>query len=389
MLFGELEEKYDKMKKLISTKITKPWWSIDEENTLSYKVIKGFTDASGHLPKSIRKRAFSIIGKIAILSSRFFLVLNHVFLEVNILSGIEKNSGDKIKILFIGTNSPSPYILNLIFSKKPKIEKKSKISIFKIKKYINDIRNDVDAIFIKTDRFYSGFLEKQGYTIIPEWIRMTLDISEPFEKFYEKLSRSAKEDIRKIKKLDYTYEVSKDPEKLAFFYNKMYLPFVSSRFPKNEIVTNYYIMKHLFEQGSQILFIKYKDEYIFGGLFLKDKDTVTASYAGLMEGKHDHLKRGVYAASYYYLIEHSKKNNVNLINLGSCRPFVNDGLFWYKKKWGSEVVKYGNELSEIYCLKKCNENKAITSFLTNNPFIYLEKNELKNIANEQDIKPKK
>ena len=62
----------NQIKKPLLTTITKPLWIIDEENTISYKVLKEFTDAFCRLPKPIKKRVFSIIGNIVILSSRFF-----------------------------------------------------------------------------------------------------------------------------------------------------------------------------------------------------------------------------------------------------------------------------------------------------------------------------
>ena len=107
-----------------------------------------------------------------------------------------------------------------------------------------------------------------------------------------------------------------------------------------------------------------------------------------MKEKFDHVKRGVIAASYYYLIQYSKKSSAKLIDLGSCRPFVNDGLFNYKRKWGTKIGKSENEFSEIYSFKQCSNNKGIKSFLINNPFIYLEKNRLNTEACEQGNKGK-
>ena len=375
-------------KKILIKDISKPWWLIDDENSISYKVVKEITDACSHLPKPIRKRMLSTIGTVVIWRSRFLFVLSHVSLKGYIVNGKEKHSGKGLRILFISTKAPSSHILNVIFKQKPEIKKKFKVSLLNNKKKINQIKSEIDAVLIKCDRFYAGFFEKQGFTIIPEWVRMTLDISEPFDSFITNLSRSAKEDIRKIKKLGYTYEISQDINKLNFFYNKMYVPYVSWRFPETDIRTNFYTMKYLFEQGNKLLFVKHKDEYIFGGLFLKNKDKVTATYAGITEGKFDHVKRGVIAASYYYLIQHSKESGANLVDLGSCRPFVNDGLFSYKRKWGAKIGKSGNECSEIYSFKQYSDNKGIKSFLTNNPFIYIEKNQLNTEACEQKDKIK-
>ena len=62
---------------------------------------------------------------------------------------------------------------------------------------------------------------------------------------------------------------------------------------------------------------------------------------------------------------------------------VKDGLFFYKRKWGANMGKSGNESSEIYAFKNCSNDAGISSFLQNNPFVYLEKNQLKNDFCEQ------
>ena len=229
-----------KIKESLLKIISKPWWLIEDENSISYNFVKKFTDACSNLPRPIKKNMFSAIENVVIWFSRFFFVISHVALKGYLVNGKEKHSGKNLKLLFIVAKDLSSFLVNLIYIQKPDIEKKFKITILNKKKIINQMQSDVDAIFIKCDRFYSGFLEKQGFTIFPEWIRMTLDISMPLEKFYANLSKSAKEDIRKIKKMGYTYEVSHDINKLDFFYNKMYIPFVSYRFPESDIFSNFY-----------------------------------------------------------------------------------------------------------------------------------------------------
>ena len=107
---------------------------------------------------------FLIIGNVAISLSRFFFVLSHVTLKGHIINGKEKHSGKNLRILFISTKTPSPHILNIIYVQKPEIEKTMKFKFLNIRKKINQIQSEIDAVFIKSDRFYSGFFEKQGFT---------------------------------------------------------------------------------------------------------------------------------------------------------------------------------------------------------------------------------
>lgn len=352
------------------------WWLVGEEDTVRYKILRDLTEVCCYLPKSIRKRVISIIDEFVIVISRFFWILSQISLISYQVSGKEKHSGENLTILFIGDENLFPYISSILFSEEPKIEKKINIHLWNYKKRIDQIHSNIDAVFIKSDRFYSGFFEKQGYTVIPKLITTTLEISEPLENIYKKLSKGVKEDIKKNKRYGYTYEISQDKDKLKMFYYKMYLPYISWKYGKFGKCSNFFSIKHYFERGCKILFIKQNDEYLFGGLFLKKKDKVYTSYAGVMEGKFDCIQQGVIAGSYYHLIQHSKKIGANLIDFGSCRPFVNDGVFSYKRKWGTKIEKTGIENTEIYSFKALNDKKGIKAFLKNNPFVTLEKNQI-------------
>jgi hypothetical protein len=379
-----LGKEYDKMKKegsssLLSS-LKNQLWLIRDKKSIIYKIISAFTKACCYLPKPIRKRVLSFIDNYAIISSRLFSIIGHITIRAYSVKGKEKLSGEKLKILFIGDEKVFPYISSKLFLKEPSIEKKFKINLWNLKKEINNLEDDVNAVFVKSDRFFSSYFEKQGFTVIPEWISSTLDISGSFENINKKFSKSIKEDIRKIKKHGYTCEISGDPEKLKMFYHKMYIPYITWKYGEFGRYANFFTIKHFFERGSKILFIKKDNEYMFGGLFLENKNRVFATYAGVMEGKFDSIQNGVIAGSYYYLIKHSKKIGANVVDLGSCRPFVNDGVFSYKRKWGTNIEKTGSENPEIYSLKVLNKNKGIETFLSSNPFVTIENNQIKTDA---------
>jgi len=363
-------------KKSITAILAKPWWQIGQENTINYKIMKSIIRTSYILPKNFRKNIFSFFDEVFFLISRLFSILNQIPLTAYIFTGKEKNSKEKIKIMYISNTTFDPYISKLIFLDQPKMENKFKINIINYKKKIKKLNSKIDGILLKNDRFYSGYFEKQGFTSIPEWISTKLYITESWDNYKKNLSKSVKEDLRKIKKNKFTYEISHEKDKIKMFYYKMYLPYITKKYRKIESCAHFYAIKHLFETGNEILFIKQNDEYIFGGVFLKKKNKIYASYAGVMQGKYDYIQKGAIAASYYYLIQHSIENNAKEIDLGSCRPFVNDGLFSYKKKWGAEIEKMGNECPQNYFFKVVNNKKSIKKFLSSNPAITMEKNHI-------------
>lgn len=359
--------------------LTSQWWSTHDENIFIYRFTKKFTEfCCDNLPKPIRKKVFTIMDFTGIILSRFFFLLSQLPLTIYLLKGEEKYSKKNISVLLLSNKKSFPYLSNKIFLKTPKVEVIGKTHLWRLNKKIDAIISEVDAVFIKNDLFYSRFLKKKGFTIIPERISMALDVSQPIGKIYNNFNKSGKEDVRKVKKYGYTYEISEDVDKLDLFYYKMYLPYTYQRHGNTAICANYYTIRHLFERGSKLMLIKQNDEYVYGSLFSVKKDKVIATYAGLMEGKDDYLKKGISAAAYYFLIKWSKENGIKFADFGTCRSFLNNGVFCYKRKWGTTIKKADSKRSpEIFAFKLLSNSISIVSFLNNNPFIFLDDSQLK------------
>jgi len=368
----------DKKEKLLTIPIKKPWLLEDKETTISYNFLKKITEfCCDYIPKPIRKIVVSFLYNISIILSRLLIISNGLSLTIYQINGKEKNCKEPLTILYVSNEKIYPYLENIIFYGKPKVRRIGKIYIWNIKKKIKKISSNIDAIFIENEMFYANYFERQGFTVIPEFISMILDTSKSLKEIYKNFSKSAKEDTRKVKKHGFNYEISHDFEMLKLFYYKMYLPYIYSRHGKTAVCANFHTMRIIFERDGKLLLIKLKDEYVFGGLFSVKNDKATALYSGLSDKKYSLLKKGITAASYYFFIQWAKKNCIKTLDFGTSKPFLNDGLFKYKKKWGTTISKNECYHYSIFPFKICKNSKAIVSYLKNNPFIYFEKNKLK------------
>lgn len=363
---------------LLFQTIKKPWWLVENPSKISQRILKKYTDfCCDNLPKPIRKRILFISDKINLAFIRIIFLFSQIYITMYLVKGREKHSGVDLSILLITNKEEFPYLSKIMFSESPQIERIERVFLWNIRKKLKKISPEIDSLFIRSDRFYSHYFEKQGFTIIPEWVTTTMDITKPIEDIYKKFSKSGKEDIRKVKKYNYSYELTEDLEKLKLFYYKMYLPYTSDRHGKSAICVNFHAIRHLFERDNKLMMIKYNDEYVFGSLFYVKRDKAIATYTGLMEGKDDCLKRSVSAASYYFLIQWAKENGINYLDFGKCRSFLNDGVFRYKRKWGTSIRKTDSNSPGVIAFKTCKSSEGNESFLLNNPFICLENNQLK------------
>jgi hypothetical protein len=187
---------------------------------------------------------------------------------------------------------------------------------------------------------------------------------------HNNFSRGAKSDVKRIKKYDFTYEVSNDPKKLHFFYNNMFLPYISKRH-ENEIEPFYFsYIKNLLIRTS-VLLIKDKDKYIAGGLIDSKKNFATLPSMGILNGNIGYVVQGAAIALYYYHIISAKEMGLDLLDFGDSRGFVNDGGFQYKKKWGmkANLSKYH---FGIFGLKIQNLSKGTLSLIEHNPFFIID-----------------
>lgn len=333
-----------------------------------------------HLPRFVRRYMSFVIEPVLKLGSKFFSLLNHFYLPMYLLYGKEKTSGITITVLFLSDENSFSYLSDLLFSEEYTCEKIGNVGIWNVGRRLEKFSAGIDAVFIKSDRFFSCFFQKHGFTVIPEYISTTLDVSEPLEQIYKKFNKSAKKEIKQLEKHDYSYEISTDIDKLKFFYHRMYLSYAYRRYGKSARCVDFNVMRSVFEKGKLIL-VKEGDEYISGFLVNIDKDTVTITCSGIMDGKTDYLRRHIGAARYCFSILWAKENGFKQLHFGFSRPFLNDGVLRYKRKWGATARKCRSDFvagsyAGIFGFKTYTCNEGILDFLVHNPFIYFNKNQL-------------
>lgn len=375
--------------KLILKILNTSWWEQLKETDINVQIIKKCLDIYMRLPKILGKILLLAGGNISILLNRYFTFINNLYFSVFLIQGNERYSGKNLNVIFLDNNNTFSYLHDKLFYGEFKSKKIGKCFIWNVNKYLNNLSVNYDALFIKSDVFFSRFFEKKGFIVIPEFVSLTLNISKPIEKIVMSFKKSIKEDIRKIKKIGYTFEISTDPKKLKMFYYQMYLPYINKRYGKLSRLSHYEFFRYLLERNSKLILTKLNDEYLFGALFSIKKDKIITSFAGAMEGKAIYMKSGLGATPYYFLILWAKENGYSSIDFGKSNPFLDDGLLKYKTKWGASIKKTEITSPDIIALKENNSNQGIISFLKNNHLISIEKNKFKGIIfleNRQKIK---
>jgi len=329
-------------------------------------------------PRWLWKWLFSVLFSLYTSINRLKVIASQMRLPVTVVSGVGKDAGEDICFLFIGRETFPLYLNDLLFNRPPQVKQVGTVFIWRLKDLDRFVSSDVDAVLVSCDRFYQRWLQKADLFVFPHVVDMVLDVSGSFDDFYKKMTNSAKADIKKAEKQRYTYEIVSDLDHLRFFYERMYLPLIRTRYPDTPMyIPQFLFFKWLHMIGYRLLFVKdNQGKYVSGCYFHQQGKVGSLRYNGVLDGDFELIRNGAESAIYCFFIVHAQEQKVSILDFGGVRPFFHDGLFFYKRKWGM-TVEHSDLIEEIFGLRILSECAPLKQFLLENPFIGLnDKNEL-------------
>lgn len=324
-------------------------------------------------PKWLKKKWFSFFHTFHFLITRLLKVISQIRLPVFYVNGIEKTSKEPLNLLFVGKDHVPHFVFNKLFFKNPVLKKINMAWIWDCTKIKQKFDLEVDGVVVSCDRFFHRFLHGDGWFVLPHWISMWFDSSDDFSVLMDELSRSASHDVKIVKKQGFLFHVSRDIKKIRFFYDTMYVPTISSNVNKDEaFIADFLFFLLRYHKGYELMLISYEGKEIAGVFFIHDDETIFLEYAGVYQADSSLIKKGAFSAIYYFAIKLAKQRNVKKIDFGGVRPFKDDGLFQYKRKWGMIVEPYDIVTDNVgFTMEK--GNNQFRPFLLDNQFIGMDK----------------
>lgn len=339
------------------------------------------------LPGSVRSFISPALEPAYFTVIRVLLIASQIHLSVYQLQGKGRWGDGTLITLLFGEGRGIPYVLDLLYAEEPTKKHLGKVFIWKIKSQIKLDVPRADLVLVGIDGIFSRFLSRQGFIVIPEWVMFKLDLAKPLPK--GRRNKALRENLRKVRKYEYCFEMTRDPAKFEYFYHQMYLPYAAKKYGELSLVGSFRNLRRIFEKGV-LLLVNRRDECISGFLIGMGDKTVSAHYAGVREGKIEHLEKGALAACYYFTISWAKEKGYEWVDFGHCRPFFNDGGFFHKKTWGMEIRRSNRLMpatKAVFGIKVCNHQQGLLVFLAKNPFIFIDRGKLKGLIFAQQEHP--
>lgn len=234
-----------------------------------------------HLPKWLLKIVDPFVEPAYSSIHRICSIVSDIFPSVSLFKVNGSTNNPDLTLLIAGKGTAFQFLLDRIYHSELKAIREGKRLIWNI---LSPDKSQVNTILIEADRCFSRFLSQRGFVAIPEWILFTMDISKPAEEILERWKKRERENVRKVRKHHYVYEAVCDHEKLHFFYHRMFLPYIISRFGKSALVSFGY-MENLMQRGV-LLLIKRETEYVSGILISTATSIPMVAFLGVkVEGR--------------------------------------------------------------------------------------------------------
>lgn len=331
-------------------------------------------------------------------------------LDMALVEGTEKNSGQPVKTLYVGATKPPVFGLGRFYSKSEAIEKYANFqfvmdSIYSdyaiiaqtknvngliINRWLRKYEGQADMVFINAELLFAQKLDRFQYLALPPWVPQKLILADQWEDVLKSFPKNTRKKLRRVLKHEYQFYTAHTDNQFNYFYHAMYVPYTHTRFGNAAVIYPQDHIKRILQQG-EILFLFRNDRVLLGSLIKYEHDRLLSICVAAADDLQPAMFKGAMEAMYYFCIMSAFEKGCRVVDFLGSRPLLDDGAFRYKRKWGTYIDKFYRPVADIY-FKTLRLNTGVKSFLAYNPFIiktskgFRGRVLLNTPANDKDIK---
>ncbi len=268
-------------------------------------------------------------------------------------------SGESWSVVYIGEGISSDVIKHYMFPSTPLEEELSKVFLWQVPSLIRKFSREGNLVICEFTDIVHFVIKELGISFsTPPWVQQILEgIDRPIDEILMGMNQTMRRNIRRLETQGYTYEFSKQQDDFDLFYHQMFLPYIGSRFSElSADILDYDHMNIGFQHGGLIL-VKLNQSPICGMLCILENGLCEALDMGVLNGDLTLVKQGSNVALWWYMLDWARQNGAVRFDFGGSRPFMVDGVFNFKRQWGTRIFKnvrkhtlwsfYGQNLPEL------------------------------------------
>jgi hypothetical protein len=215
-------------------------------------------------------------------------------------------------------------------------------------------------------------LPRQNVLLLPRFVEHSLDVTGEWQDVRRRIhpsTRSGK--FRLVRKYGYWFDVSHEPADFQHFYDRMYLPTMDNRHGDEAPLLDISKAYSLFRNGFLSRVLQGTD-WVAAGLCEQRKGAVRFCELGVLDADEELIGKGVMGAIYVGAIRAAHELPCRRLNMTTSSPFLTDGLFQHKRRWGTDLSLPVNEPHRTW-VRVERYTPAIHQFLVENPVITVDR----------------
>ena len=287
------------------------------------------------------------------------------------LEGAERTSGESIRALYVGQVENCVFIAQVVFAAGSVERQRRRVWSWQVAALLNQPEMAYDMIFVQRQPGVDAGHLRQPCFVLPSWVAGELNVTQALAS--HRGNKSVKTDLRNIQRHGFTYRTTRESSELDRFLSEMYLPYVRQTRGDGAFVATREELERTAGIELRLMLIEQEGRDVAGVcLGVHDQDRLDAIELGVIDGDRDLVRKGALAAIYYFSLMYAAERKFSRLYLGGSRPFLRDGPFQYKKKWGLNIVGRLPTLPDVIVFRPRLSAVGVRWFLTNNPFVYEE-----------------
>ena len=184
------------------------------------------------------------------------------------------------------------------------------------------------------------------------------------------LTSTTREDFRRIRRANFSYRVTSDPDAISEFHATYYAPLVAQRFPEDgRIVPVEKMLAHL-DRGGELVCADIDGEWVAGIFNVRHDASYALMNLGIRDADDAVRQKRVVAALIVRSLERAVELGQDRASLGRSLPFLGKGPVWFKAKWGG-IVTRGPAAQDMHMFMDL-RHAAVRRMLSASPVIHCE-----------------
>ncbi|HPG40752.1 MAG TPA: hypothetical protein PLP19_16715 [bacterium] len=307
--------------------------------------------------------------KLKIIKNIFKKLFGNVLFTIWRLEGKCKGNDFQLCMYYLGTEVEKNYLRHLWFETNLYEENLGRKYLWQIPSFISKVKSHCTLVVIECNALIKKIFKSKNDLFAPQWINGMIDIP------LNIANDSAYSDYRRIRNNNLSYIITDRKEDFDNFYQTMYIPYSRLRFEdQNEEISYNTISKIIAAHNCKLLVVK-QDDLPMGGIIIimYDNQPPFIWLLGIKNANLEFLKRGTVAALYYFSATYLAQQGYKKMFVGASRPFLNDGILKYKKKWGLYIVSHS---FTGFLFKPGRQFGDLPVLMKQFPFVTLEDNKM-------------